>query len=114
MSETMFSIAKDFSPYPGPRFRWQGPYSGETFRGRLVKLLKQSDGRIKIVLDGTTGIGSSFLDEAFGGLVSKEGFAREEIRRRFEFVSKTDPSYVITIRDSIERAATNADASGAT
>ncbi|WP_370515207.1 STAS-like domain-containing protein [Erythrobacter sp. THAF29] len=100
----MFSIAEDFSRFPGPRFHWQGPNSGETFRGRLVKLLKGTDGRIKIILDGTTGIGSSFLDEAFGGLIRKEGFARDVVRRRFQFVSKTDPSYIVTIRNSIERA----------
>lgn len=104
MSDVNFSIAQKFSRYPGPRYQWQGPHSGETFRGQLVRLLRSHSGRIRILLDGTTGIGSSFLDEAFGGLISKEGFARDEVRRRFDFVSEVDPSYVVTIRDSIARA----------
>jgi hypothetical protein len=104
MDDMELSIAKHFSRFPGPRYQWQGPHSGETFRARLVKLLKEQTGRIRVLLDGTTGIGSSFLDEAFGGLVRKEGFARDEIRRRFEFVSEVDPSYIYTIEDSIARA----------
>ena len=67
----VISLAQDFSRHPGPRFVNQGPHSGERFRRVLVKALSEYE-RIVVDLDGTTGIGSSFLDEAFGGLIFAE------------------------------------------
>lgn len=104
MSETVFSIARDFSPNPGPRKVRQGPNSGEALRPKLKQVLELNSGSIKILLDGTKGIGSSFLDEAFGGLIRYEGKTKDELKRRFEFVSAIDPSYIVTIYDSFERA----------
>lgn len=62
----------DFSEYPGPRYKDQGPDSGELF---YVNKLNPSfsecykEGKLlKVILDGTAGFASSFLDEAFGQL----------------------------------------------
>ena len=104
MGEVMFSIARDFSPHPGPRFKDQGQNSGEMLRYKLARLLKQHPGVVTVDLDGTRGIGSSFLDEAFGGLVRSEGLAKDELIRRFKFRSFVDPSYIDEILDSIKRA----------
>jgi hypothetical protein len=105
MTEVHFSIARDFSPNPGPRFRKQGAHSGEALRKKLVAVLDRDSGAtILIDLDGTKGIGSSFLDEAFGGLIRSERRSRDDILRRFKFRSEIDPSYVETILDSINRA----------
>lgn len=109
MAETVFSIADNFSRFPGPRHKWQGPHSGESLRGRLSRLLREDRGRIRVILDGTTGIGSSFLDEAFGGLIRDEGFSKDEVRNRFHFVSEVDPSYLVTISESIARAEVRVD-----
>lgn len=86
------SVAKDFSKTPGPRFARQGAWSGEAFRRLLVRALNEH-GSISIVLDGTRGFGSSFLDEAFGGLVRVEGLSKKEVLQRVEIVSEEDPSY---------------------
>lgn len=104
MTENYFSIARDFSPNPGPRYARQGPNSGESLRRRLIRLLDSFPGVITIDLDGTRGIGSSFLDEAFGGLVRSERKPKDEVLRRFRFRSSLDPSYVDDILDSIKRA----------
>ena len=104
MSDIVFSIARDFSVNPGPRYKRQGKFSGEELRPRLIELLDSAKGKIVVILDGTKGMGSSFLDEAFGGLIAKEGRERSELERRFEFVSNLDPSYILTIRDSFARA----------
>lgn len=89
----MISVAKDFSEFPGPRLVRQGPHSGEKFRRLLVKHLHQYD-RVTVDLDGTkNGYGSSFLDEAFGGLVRSEGMSPGEVLRRVVIVSLEDPSY---------------------
>lgn len=104
MTEIQYSIARHFSPTPGPRFSRQGPYSGESLRAKLVKLLDESDAIVTVDLDGTRGFGSSFLDEAFGGLVRSEHKAKNDILRRFKFKSTVDPSYIAEILESIQRA----------
>lgn len=104
MNEMTFSIARNFTETPGPRFRRQGPFSGELFRGKLLELLRRVDGQILIDLDGTRGFGSSFLDEAFGGLIMSEGLTKDDVLRRFRFKSDADPSYVVQIMESIDRA----------
>lgn len=60
-------IASDFSPTPGGRFRAMGPKSGEEFRDLLASRLGDNE-PVTVVLDGVEGYGSSFLEEAFGGL----------------------------------------------
>jgi hypothetical protein len=91
MTDLLFSIARDFSPNPGPRFVRQGANSGEALRKRLVSLLEKTNGTVIVDLDGTKGIGSSFLDEAFGGLIRTEGKSKTDVLRRFSFQSKFDP-----------------------
>jgi hypothetical protein len=36
---------------------------------------------VTLVLDGTLGYGSSFLEEAFGGLVRERGYKPEQLRK---------------------------------
>lgn len=97
------SVARDFSPHPGPRYARQGAHSGESFRKRLVQLLRRHE-RILVDLDGTSGYGSSFLDEAFGGLVSKEGFSAEDVRRRVDLKSDEDETYIEEVCEAIALA----------
>lgn len=104
MSEVVFSIARDFSRFPGPRFARQGPHSGETLRRELKRQLSGLTGELVVDLDGTTGYGSSFLDEAFGGLVRSEHFPRDQLLAKLQFRSRLDPSYVDEILDSINKA----------
>ena len=62
-------IARDFSKFPAGRFREDGEWSGAAFRDLLVEALRSGD-RVEVVFDGVVaGVASSFLDEAFGGLV---------------------------------------------
>ena len=74
-------IAEDFSRSPAGRYRDDGPRSGEAFRmDHLVPALKEA-GKVVIYLDDVEGYGSSFLEEAFGGLVRIDGFASDELHR---------------------------------
>lgn len=59
----------DFSKFPGPRFIRLGPDSGEQFREQVLIPAIKENGSIGINLDNVFGYGSSFLEEAFGGLV---------------------------------------------
>ena len=74
-------IAEDFSRVPAGRYRVDGPRSGEALRqDHLAPALRKAD-KVIVHLDGVTGYGSSFLEEAFGGLVRVDGFASKKLRR---------------------------------
>lgn len=92
----MISIATDFSRSPAGRFISDGPASGERFRRDFLIPGLQRHDRLVVDLDGTRGIGSSFLEEAFGGLV-RLGFSASELMRKFVFKTK-DPSLESEIR----------------
>lgn len=84
--KSRISVALDFSPSPAGRFRSDGPFPGEVFRDEiLIEALNQHQ-VVTVDLDGTSGFGSSFLEEAFGGLVRK-GFSEKELRARLKIQS---------------------------
>lgn len=81
------SVANDFSEFPAGRIPDDGPNSGERFREEfLVPALTESPGNIEINLDETMGYGSSFLDEAFAGLIREHNFKAPDLLRRFSFI----------------------------
>ena len=84
------SIAKDFSKTPGVRFPSEGNYSGEEFRDKiLIPKLKEAlenHDKLLIDMDGTSGLGPSFLDESFGGLIRK-GYNLDELLKTLRFKS---------------------------
>jgi hypothetical protein len=43
-----------------------------------------------VFIDGTEGFGSSFLEEAFGGLVRVEGYKAESLKNRLRIIAE-DP-----------------------
>jgi len=62
-------IGKDFSRYPAGRTEKYGPYSGEAFRERFLRGPIEKGQHVVVLFDSAVGYGSSFLDEAFAGLV---------------------------------------------
>ena len=72
------SIAKDFSVYPGGRTPDDGPNNGEKFRNLFLAPIFETNEKVKIDFDDVRGYGSSFLEEAFGGLV-RIGIPKERI-----------------------------------
>ena len=75
----------DYAPSPGGRYIKDGPLSGEWFRNEfLIPAFREASEKreqLRVVLDGTSGYGSSFLEETFGGLVRSRTFRSEEIRK---------------------------------
>ena len=71
------SIAEEFSTTPGPRTRAEGKHSAEEFFDTILERrfdeAVSSDAVLLIDLDGGYGFGTSFLEEAFGGLARKKG-----------------------------------------
>lgn len=79
-------IAHDFSRFPGGRYRSDGPNSGERFRDDILEPALRSGDAITLVLDGVRGLPSSFLEEAFGGLVRKS-WSCSDLTSRLHFVA---------------------------
>jgi hypothetical protein len=77
-----------------------GPDSGEAFRNLLARELKKSSDVIEVVLDGAEGYGSSFLEEAFGGLIRNKILKPDDIGRRLRVVAKT-ASYQTYAREAV-------------
>ena len=78
MNKITISIADDFSAYPAGRYPNDGKYNGTTFRKDvLVPALKGSNDQVEVIFDGVAGFGSSFLEEAFGGLIRDEEMTKE-------------------------------------
>lgn len=96
---------RDFTEFPGPRFMRLGPNSGEEFRDNILipELLSHEDA-ISVNLDNTMGYGSSFLEEAFGGLVRK-GIDHKKIEILVKNLQATDdPSLISEIKSYIDDA----------
>ena len=83
---------RDFTEFPGPRYRKDGPFSGEEFReARLSPALKdalQQGSSVCVELDGVAGYGSSFTEEAFGGLL-RNGFSFTQLKEHLKIVART-------------------------
>ncbi|WP_320751221.1 STAS-like domain-containing protein [Enterobacter roggenkampii] len=95
---------KEFSKYPGPRYINLGEFSGEDFReSKLIPALLQDDD-VTVNFDGVYGYGSSFLEEAFGGLV-RHGIDVEKLNRlKNNLVCNDDPSIIIEVKKYIDEA----------
>lgn len=101
------SVKKDFSRTPGFRYKWQSPKtSGEEFRDNVLKpkylqAVKDKD-KLEVVLDGTDGYLTSFLEEAFGGL--KRQLPDEDILNIIQIISNDEPHWVDDIKRYVEEA----------
>jgi len=99
----LVNITEDFSAVPAGRFRSDGPFSGEAFREEfLIPALKLEDD-VRVSLDGGEGHGSSFLEEAFGGLVRRQEFEIKYLRSHLKLLSE-DETLIDEIWEYIERA----------
>lgn len=99
----VIDIAKDFSKYPAGRVVTDGNFSGERLRDDYLLPALNENAKITVILDGTRGYGSSFLEESFGGLVRVHGFAADELIARIDFISSR-PIYVKEIIGYIKNA----------
>jgi hypothetical protein len=95
---------KDFTTSPGGRYEKEGNFSGEEFRTKFLEPHFSSglEEKIDIYLDGTEGYPSSFLEEAFGGLVRKIG-NKEAVKNKLNFITN-DSILKIEIQNYIEKA----------
>lgn len=106
---SVIDVAKTYSKAPFGRFRDDGEFSAERFRDDvLIPLLEhiQNDTEnTEVVVDFTgvpLGIGSSFLEECFGGLV-RAGFDPDFLKKHVKVRAKLD-YYQTMVNGYIEKA----------
>lgn len=87
MEKMDYSIAKEFTRTPAGRYVSDGPFSGQRFREEVLLPALKDGKQVAVSLDGAVGFGSSFLEEAFGGLV-RAGISESALRNRLIVSSK--------------------------
>lgn len=97
MADIKLNIARDFSRCPGARYKTEGDFSGEEFREKLLlPKLNEAIARhchLIVDLDGSAGYSTSFLEEAFGGLIRHNYISYDVIKDTIVIKSDEDPSY---------------------
>jgi len=101
---TTINVARDFSRWPAGRYRVDGPFSGEVFRDDVLVPALAGAEIVEVQLDGARGYGSSFLEEAFGGLMRLGRFSRDQLISRIRLVSNEDPTLTQEIFSYIEHS----------
>lgn len=99
----IINIAKDYTRMPGGRSICEGPFSGEDFRKKILepKYLeaKKNGDELTVILDGGFGYATSFLEEAFGGLV--RDLADPDILK-IRIISDEEPAWLGKIKSYIK------------
>ncbi len=81
------NVARDFTRFPSGRYKRNGETSGEAFRERFLEEPIRRGETISVELDGTIGYGSSFLEEAFGGLVRSLALPSSNLKKHLKLIS---------------------------
>lgn len=108
MDKIVVRIANDYSKTPGVRYESEGEFSGEKFRKEILfpKFNEAQNQKLKleVVLDGTAGLGTSFLEESFGGLIREDGLDYDMIIKTLVLVSEENPDYIDEINEYMKDA----------
>ncbi|MBO4843959.1 MAG: STAS-like domain-containing protein [Bacteroidales bacterium] len=108
MGNLVLSIAKEYSRCPGARYEREGDYSGERFRETLLyPRLKQAieEGvKLEVILDGSAGYSTSFIEESFGGLIRTNKLTLKQLEDNLIIISEEDPSYLDDIKKYLNNA----------
>lgn len=113
-TEMTIDVANEFSPYPSGRVTKDGDYNGERFRKEFLipaikKAFKAKGAAASVVidLDGVRTFGSSFLEEAFGGLARDKGVIFKEALAVLRI--KCTKDHLQIYKDAIDEYLQNAD-----
>ena len=102
------NIAEDYTRHPNGRYIEDGKGNGTGFRKEFLRpaMENKNVSAVNVVLDGAKGYPSSFLEEAFGGLVREEGFSARDVLRKFVFVANKPgyARYIDLIKEYIQQA----------
>jgi len=100
--QAMMLRLKDFSEFPGGRYREDGPKSGQEYREDVLMPTLKEHGKITVDLSGVFTVAPSFLDEAFGGLARELG-GTKKFRERVSVTADDDPDAIKELDEILNR-----------
>ena len=103
MNHMIIDVAKDFTDRPFGRYRDDGERSAEIFRDDILAPAIRKHDHVTVDLGGTNSYGSSFLEEAFGGLV-RAGFTRDVLEEKLTILHDRLPSVVEEVKMYMKEA----------
>lgn len=102
----ILKISDDFSKTPGGRLKDEGEFSGEEFRDTILlpayEQCEENGETLEINFDDCIAFATSFLEEAFGGLVRKYG--KSNVMNRIRLISHDDDSIPFLIEKYVNEA----------
>lgn len=105
MGQDMLIAVADFSTYPSGRDSRDGDFNGTRFREEIlvpaVKSALADESKVVVSLANVMSFGSSFLEEAFGGLIRDGRFSKVDLKR--VLLVDSGPSENDRYRDAILR-----------
>ena len=87
-------IAEEYSDTPLGRYADDSDFNGERFREDFLRPALSGTETVTVDIDGAEGYGSSFLEEAFGGLVRKGYFSSADLHSRLR-IDCADPDFIL-------------------
>ena len=107
MSDVTIDVTADFATRPFGRYKQQdGERSAEVFReDQLIPAMEKHE-HVVVDLSGYNYYGSSFLEEAFGGLV-RAGYSSTDLDLKLKVIHDQLPSIVEEVRAYIQAANTS-------
>ena len=106
----MLNIAKEFYTHPAGRVVADGKYNGTTFREKVlrpkVEEALRSGRKLCVSLSGLMSFGSSFFEEAFGGIIREMPAEAQRVADTIVIDAGTDRNvrYKIMIETHIRKA----------
>lgn len=91
-------VISDFHPTPKGRYATDAPgcekTSGEVFRRNILVPALRDYEHVVVDLSGYNRYGRSFLDEAFGGLISREKLTKAFLDKKLTILHEHVPKFV--------------------
>jgi len=96
MDDVIVIKLADFSKFPSGRDETDGAHNGERFRNEVLKPAIEKASRegkyIEVSLEGVLNFGSSFFEEAFGGVI-RCGILKKDQLERMLRITPEDSRY---------------------
>ena len=91
------SVARDFSRFPAGRTAADNEFNGTRFRiEHLVPAIRDFE-TVEVDFNGVYALGSSFLEEAFGGLVRVELMDKEELLDKLKITAGSEMEEYVSL-----------------
>lgn len=105
----IIKVADEFSRTPGGRVPAHDRNgNGQTFREEFLVPALNEFNEVELDFNGCAGLPSSFLEEAFGGLIRKHNFLISDLKKKLKFSeSKEHRIYIKKIWSFINEASSD-------